>query len=121
MNSYYDENEDEDDLILVDRENVNYICSDGHVTTVPIAINTKTEIPNQWDCQYCTKLAVKEDSEIQQIVRRSRRKYANDDNPAWTMLKERREGKKGDIELQADLDDQLKLLRSGKLKRASMM
>jgi hypothetical protein len=121
---FEDDDEDFDNEFgdeLVERADVVYVCKNGHETIVPFAITAKTEIPNEWDCQYCTEVAVKQGSEIEMRERKSRKKYAGDDNPAYTMLKERRPGEEGDAELQADLDAQLALLRAGKLAKLSII
>lgn len=110
-----------DDPTPIETVEVVYICKNEHRTPITFTFSDKTEIPNEWDCKFCGEIAVKEGSEIEAKKKKSRKKYANDENPAYTMLRERYKGDKGEAELRADLEEQLKLLRSGKLKKASNM
>lgn len=97
--------ESEDGVIFADRVVARYVCPDGHQLEIPFA--AEAHPPAQWECR-CGKNAdlmgeADEDEE---------QKAAKPVRTHWDMLLERRSME----ELQELLDEQLKLLREGRLR-----
>ncbi len=84
------------------RQTVEYVCPNGHVTSLPFSV--EAEVPAAWECR-CGAQALKRDGD------------QPDDKPTkpprthWDMLLERRTV----AELEDLLSERLELLRSGRL------
>lgn len=100
--------ESEDGVIFADRIVARYACPDGHELEIPFAAEARP--PAQWECR-CGKMADllgdAEDDDEQKVVKPVR--------THWDMLLERRSME----ELQQLLDEQLSLLREGRLRLGS--
>jgi hypothetical protein len=84
------------------RQDVRYLCPNGHEIVVPMSL--EADVPALWECR-CGALALREDTEPPEpkVVKPAR--------THWDMLLERRTT----AELQTLLDERLELLRSGRL------
>lgn len=84
------------------RQDVRYLCPNGHTIVVPLSI--EADVPALWECR-CNSMALRENTE------------APDEKPVkhvrthWDMLMERRTT----AELEVLLEERLQLLRSGRL------
>ncbi|OKL49125.1 electron transporter [Boudabousia liubingyangii] len=97
--------ESEQGVVFVERMQVKYECICQNVFTVPMA--TDAEPPATWECARCGEAAIlvgASEPEPESIAKPQR--------THWDMLCERRT----EEELEALLEEQLKLLRSGKLR-----
>lgn len=96
----------ENGVIAAERQIVEYVCPDGHVTRLTFAIEAET--PALWECR-CGKEGLLRDAE---------RPEAAPTKPVrthWDMLMERRTI----AELEELLDERLELLRNGQLHQRS--
>lgn len=96
--------ETEDGVQFAPRSEARYLCECGDITIVPFSV--EAEIPRNWECR-CGRIAVLEgDTGEDETDEKQPRTH-------WDMLLERRT----EEELAVLLDEQLKLLRAGKLRR----
>lgn len=97
--------ESEDGVIFAERITAHYVCPDGHDMHIPFAAEATP--PNQWECK-CGK-------EAELVGDGADDEEAKPLKPArthWDMLLERRSME----ELEELLDEQLSLLREGRLR-----
>lgn len=97
--------ESEDGVIFADRFIARYVCIDGHELQIPFAAEATP--PAQWECK-CGKMAelVGESTDDEEA------KPVKPIRTHWDMLLERRSME----ELEELLDEQLSLLREGRLR-----
>lgn len=98
--------ESEVGVTAAERQVIEYVCSGGHVTSLPFSI--EAEVPTLWECR-CGEEALRRDAERPETgPSRHQRSH-------WDMLMERR----SIAELEELLAERLELLRSGELHRRS--
>jgi hypothetical protein len=95
--------ENDDNVEPAPRQMIEYICSQGHHTIIPMSM--EAEVPAVWECR-CGEEALRVDSE------RPEAKPGRHQRTHWDMLLERRTV----AELEVLLEERLTLLRSGALK-----
>ncbi|MGO1561283.1 hypothetical protein CZ771_04070 [Actinomycetales bacterium JB111] len=100
--------ESEEGVEFAERVRITFDCVDGHVFTVPFAV--EAEIPALWDCPECGKESLRRNAERPEPTKPARKVRTH-----WDMLLERRSIE----ELEVLLDERLELLRSGQLRRRS--
>jgi hypothetical protein len=84
------------------RQDVRYLCPNGHSVVVPLSV--EADVPALWECR-CGAQALREDAELPET------KAVKPARTHWDMLMERRTT----AELEALLEERLALLRSGRL------
>lgn len=94
--------ETDDGVLAAPRQEVHYVCSNGHTTVLPFSI--EADVPPVWECR-CGETALQVNGE------KPEEKPTKPQRTHWDMLLERRDEK----DLQALLDQRLELLRAGKL------
>lgn len=97
--------ESEDGVIFADRVVARYVCPDGHELEIPFAAEATP--PAQWECR-CGKNS----DLLGDATEGEEQKAAKPARTHWDMLLERRSME----ELQELLDEQLTLLREGRLR-----
>ncbi|AOZ72636.1 electron transporter [Boudabousia tangfeifanii] len=97
--------ESEKGVVFVDRVEVRYECICGNTFTVPLS--TEAEPPATWECNQCSEHAILSGEAEQESAAPAKVARTH-----WDMLCERRT----EEELEILLEQQLKLLRSGKLR-----
>lgn len=97
--------ESEDGVIFADRISAHYVCSEGHELVIPFSADVTP--PQQWECR-CGKTA----ELVGDGVEDDEAKPAKPIRTHWDMLLERRSME----ELEELLDQQLSLLREGRLR-----
>jgi ribosomal protein L37AE/L43A len=100
--------EDERGIEFAARQNVAYVCPQGHEFEIPMSV--EAEIPPVWECPRCGAEAVGKDGQTPE---------AKAEKPArthWDMLLERR----SIPELEEILTERLELLRAGEIGPAHL-
>lgn len=100
--------ENEEGVVLAERYNCEYICQMGHQFTRTFAIDAQP--PKTWECHCSAKAYLKGAEEFETDLKTSHLQRTH-----WDMLIERRTKE----ELEELLEQQLKALRSGELRRRS--
>ncbi|MDR1861820.1 MAG: RNA polymerase-binding protein RbpA [Candidatus Ancillula sp.] len=103
--AYDDFDDDEFTIRPSERLQVEFFCEDGHKTNV--MMSTNAEIPNEWVCETCSKKARLKNSEIP--ISESEVPKASH----WDKILQRRSLD----ELEVMLQEQIKLIRSGKIAK----
>ncbi len=98
--------ESDEGVALAPRQNVEYVCPEGHITSVPFS--TEAEVPAVWECR-CGAEALQRDGS------RPDTKPGKPPRTHWDMLLERRTI----AELEDLLSERLELLRSGRLHHST--
>lgn len=97
--------ESEEGVIFADRATATYLCSNGHKFQIPFS--TEANPPATWECKCgATAGIIGEEGEEEE------QKPAKPVRTHWDMLRERRSLE----ELDVVLNEQLELLRSGRLR-----
>lgn len=98
--------ESEVGVIIAARQIVEYVCSSGHVTSLPFSV--EAEVPTLWECR-CGLEGLRRDAEPPEAT------VAKHVRTHWDMLLERR----SIAELEELLNERLELLRKGEFHRRS--
>lgn len=94
--------ETDEGITAAPRQYINYVCEEGHITSVPMS--TEADVPALWECR-CGLMALRQDTE------RPDEKPTKPARTHWDMLLERRSVS----ELDDLLQERLGLLRSGQI------
>ncbi|PPK94712.1 RNA polymerase binding protein RbpA [Kineococcus xinjiangensis] len=98
--------ESESGVEPAERQRVTYHCPHGHVVVVPMS--AEADVPPVWECR-CGAEALRDDAEMPE------KKAVRPVRTHWDMLLERRTI----AELEVLLDERLRLLRSGQVRRSA--
>jgi hypothetical protein len=94
--------ESDSGVTLAPRQTVEYVCPEGHITSLPFS--TEAEVPALWECRCGAEALMRDASRPEEKPGKPARTH-------WDMLLERRTV----AELEDLLAERLELLRSGQL------